>query len=379
MAFLDTIKQIEHLQQIIGAAGSMPEAVLKKINYKFRLDWNYTSNNLEGNSLTRQETRSVMVGNVTVDGKPIRDIMEMKGHDEVVSKILKLGQGNQSISEKFIKEVHTGIMYEEDPQKRPMIWKWKDTSNYLLNYQGERIDFTSPMEVPEKMHDLVNWVNAESEKIRRKAKHALHPIQLAFKFHLDYVTIHPFYDGNGRTARIFTNLILISFGYLPLYVKPEEKDSYGRYLADVQVYGGEPDLFYDFMGQALLRSEQIVLDAIEGREIEEPEDVFKEIELWKVGLGKEEILPRKDERGVKIYEQSLRPLLHEYGDIMRKYFEELFVDFHMDEYVNRRPVEIAKVFGYKELILMDETPTDIPEGVEKEISEVEIGISMQGF
>ncbi len=372
MAFLDTIKQIEHLQQMISASGTMSEAVQKKIIYKFRLEWNYTSNNLEGNSLTRMETRSVMIGNVTVEGKPIRDIMEMKGHDEVITKILKLGQGEQSISEKFIKEIHTGIMYEDDPEKRALIGKWKNKPNYLLNYRGERIDFATPEEVPEKMHALVNWVNAEADKIRRNAKHALHPIQLAFRFHLDYVTIHPFYDGNGRTARIFTNLILISFGYPPLYIKPEEKEAYSGYLADVQVYGGEPDLFYEFMGQALLRSEQIVLDAIEGKEIEEPEDVFKEIEMWKVMLGKEEILPRTDERIREIYNLSLADFLNEYRDKMKSSFEGLFLDWSVTELVNRMPRSISSILGYQEFNKV------VSEAI-NDIFELEMDVSMNGF
>ncbi len=100
----------------------LPADLLKKINYKFRLEWNYTSNSMEGNSLTRSETRSVMIGNITVDGKPIKDILEIKGHDEVISNIIKTGKGELNISEKRIKEIHTGIMHEEDPVKKKYDW-----------------------------------------------------------------------------------------------------------------------------------------------------------------------------------------------------------------------------------------------------------------
>src|SRR5689334_8074347 len=106
MSYSDKIKQIERLQEVIEQHGKLPQEVLNKINYKFRLEWNYTSNSMEGNSLTRQETRSVMVGNITVEGKPIKDVLEVKKHNEVISEIMKIGKGELNISEKKIKEIH---------------------------------------------------------------------------------------------------------------------------------------------------------------------------------------------------------------------------------------------------------------------------------
>jgi Fic family protein len=279
MTFQDKLSVINQLQTFIQQHGKLPDEVLKKINYKFRLDWNYYSNSMEGNSLTRQETRSVMVGNITVEGKPLQDVLEMKRHDDVISTIIKMGKGELNISEKRIKEIHAGIMYEEDPDRIKQIGQWKKQPNYLYNYKKERFDFVSPEEVPERIHKLVDWLNASKEKIQRRDKDALHPVFLAFKFHLDYITIHPFYDGNGRTSRILSNLILISFGYPPMYIKTDERNIYYQYLADIQGYGGEPDLFYDFMSGLLIRSQEIVLAAIEGGNIDEPEDLDKRLYL----------------------------------------------------------------------------------------------------
>ena len=91
MSFEQKLLQIDELQQKINSYGKLPDALVKKINYKFRLEWNYTSNSMEGNTLTREETRSVMIGNITVDNKPIKDILEIKGHDEIINTILKIG------------------------------------------------------------------------------------------------------------------------------------------------------------------------------------------------------------------------------------------------------------------------------------------------
>ena len=245
MSFEQKLVHIDELQHKINTCGKLPDAVLKKINYKFRLEWNYTSNSMEGNTLTREETRSVMIGNITVEGKPIKDILEMKGHDEVINTILKIGKGELNLSEKRIREIHTSIMHEEDPEKRKAIGQWKTIQNYLYNYKKERFDFVPPADVPERMHQLMNWLNTEKDKIPHKADDAMHPVELALKFNLDYVGIHPFYDGNGRTSRILTNLILISYGYPPLYIKENERGPYQQYLGDIQGYGGAPDVFFD--------------------------------------------------------------------------------------------------------------------------------------
>ena len=268
MSYTDKIQQIDELQLAINGHGKLPDDVLKKINYKFRLEWNYTSNSMEGNSLTRSETRSVMVGNITVNGKPIGDILEMKGHDEVITEIMKMGKSELRVSEARIRGIHKSIMHEENPERQQYIGKWKTRNNYLTNYKGERFDFVEHSEVPERMHQLMNWLSAETDKINNGNKDALHPAMLAFRFHLEYIVIHPFYDGNGRTCRILTNLILISYGFPPLYIKENEKNQYYQYLADVQGYGGDPDLFYDFMSSLLIRSQQIILDSINGKEVE---------------------------------------------------------------------------------------------------------------
>jgi Fic family protein len=336
MSYTDKLDQIEKLKQAIEQHGKLATDVLNKINYKFRLEWNYTSNSMEGNSLTKQETRSVMVGNITVEGKPIKDVLEMKGHDEIIFNIIKMGKGELNISENRIKEIHKGIMHEEDAGKKHQIGIWKKVPNYLTNYKNERFDFIAPGEVHERMHQLINWLNTQKEKIQHGDKDALHPVQMAFQFHLDYITIHPFYDGNGRTVRILTNLILISYGYPPVYVKENEKGPYYQYLADIQGYGGAPDLFYEFMAGLLIRSLQIVLDAIEGKEIEEPDDVIKEISIWKQQLGKKDIeaQPKSNEKIVELYRSSLSKLFEKYRSKMNEAFHDLFASWEETEYVN---------------------------------------------
>ncbi len=310
MDYTEKKYQIDLLHEKITSHGKLSDEDRKKINYKFRLDWNYYSNSMEGNTLTMDETRSVMVGNLTVGGKPIKDVLEMKGHDEVVKEILSIGKGEARISESRIRKIHSGIMHEEDEFQKKKIGAWKTEPNYIYNYNKERFDFVLPEEVPERMHKLLNKTNAAIDAFERKMKDAPHPIDVALQFHLDYVLIHPFYDGNGRTARILTNLILISFGYPPFWVKTNERDIYNQYIGDIQCYGGNPDLFFDFCADKILRSQGLILNVLEGKDISEQNDLDKELALLKAQLSSDNVLSlsASSENICDAMEQNIIPL-----------------------------------------------------------------------
>lgn len=279
MSYTDTKNKIDAIRSKIEQFGLLSEEQKKKINYKFRLEWNYNSNSMEGNTLTIEETRSLMVGNLTLNDKPYKDVVEMKGHDEVVSQILQIGKGELRLSETRIKEIHKTIMHEENKLLKTQIGTWKTDPNMIYNHKGEKYDFVKPEEVKDKMHELLNRTNASIDAIQMNKKNAPHALDVALQFHLEYLDIHPFYDGNGRTARILTNLILISLGYTPFWITEKEREVYYRFISDIQGYGGDKELFYDYVAKLILRSQQLVLDAIEGKDIEEEDDLKKEIVL----------------------------------------------------------------------------------------------------
>lgn len=279
MISTEILNQLEENQEKIEAHGKLEEQLLQKVNYKIRLDWNYYSNRMEGGTLTPAETRSVMIGNVDIKGKPMKDVIEMNGHDQVVLDILAIAEGKLRLSEKRIKDVHKAIMHESDKVKQQQIGEWKTTANVIINYKNEKVRFTEPADVADEMHKLLNWLNTQIDHFHHPKKTSLHPVETAAKFHLDYVSIHPFYDGNGRTARIFTNLILISFGYPPIIVKDEHKKQYYNLLGDIQSYGGKADLFYDFVSERVIDTQELYLKAVSGEEIGDEEDLDKRIKL----------------------------------------------------------------------------------------------------
>ena len=281
MSYENKKAAIDAIKSQVATFGELSVEQKRKINYKFRLEWNYNSNSMEGNTLTIEETRSVMVGNLTVSDKPLKDIFEMQGHDKVITEILKIGKGELRLSEKRIKEIHSGIMHEENPESKNKIGQWKEQANEIINSKGEKYLFVAPEEVPSKIHALLNKTNAAIDAINANKKNVPHPIDVAMNFHLEYLDIHPFYDGNGRTARILTNLILISLGYNPFWINEKDRAIYYNYISDIQGYGGSKELFFEYCAGLIERSEQLVLNAIQDIDIEEEDDLHKEISLLK--------------------------------------------------------------------------------------------------
>ena len=320
MKLQDIINKIEQNQTKISSFGKFDDAVLKKINYKIRLDWNYYSNRMEGGTLTREETRSVMVGNIEVKGKPFKDVAEMTGHNKVVLDVLKMSKGEIRISEKRMYEIHKAIMHEDDPEIIKQIGKWKTIPNEIINYKNEKNVFTPPSEVAEEVHKLLDRTNAQLDKYFAK-KESKHPLEIAAQFHIDYINIHPFYDGNGRTARIFLNILLMACGYPAIIIKEDLKRPYYQLLADIQSYGGKADLFYAFIGERILETQKLVLDALEGKEIEEPGDLDKKIMLLEREL---ETIDPNEEVKVRLNADYMEEVLHSWvSDLVKKVVPEI--------------------------------------------------------
>lgn len=325
MSFKEFIQKIDENQKRISSFGKFSEEVLKKINYKLRLDWNYYSNRMEGGTLTKAETRSVMVGNIDVKGKPLKDVAEMAGHDKIVLDVLKMSKGELRISEKRIKDIHKAIMFEDNSELATQIGQWKKDPNEIIGYKNEKILFSQPADVKDEIHSLLNKTNAELDKFFSD-KTTVHPIQLAAQFHIDYVSIHPFYDGNGRTSRILTNILLMACGYPIIVIKDDHKKAYYKLLGDIQAYGGEEDLFYAFIAERVLESQNLILDALEGREIEDEDDLYKEIQLWKKSLSDDKKVLKRDINLIReIYKNSIRPLLKLFIE-KNEQFEDLFIE-----------------------------------------------------
>lgn len=312
---MEVLKKISELKVELDQFRPLSKETEARVMQKFRLDWNYHSNHIEGNTLTYGETKALILFGITARGKPLKDHIEMTGHHEAIRWIESILHEERPITEKFIRDLHTLLLKEsyESPiitpegvraTKKVKVGKYKTVPNHVLTRTGEIYRFATPEETPAKMADLMEWFRDE------KTQKDTHPLLIAAEFHYKFIRIHPFDDGNGRTARILMNFILMQAGYPPVIIKTEDRANYIAALQQADAGLIEP--FIEYIGENLERSLGIMLKGARGESIEEPDDVDKEIALLKQKLKGEQtklqILKTK-ELLLKFFDESLFDLI----------------------------------------------------------------------
>jgi len=250
---------------------------------KFRLEWSYNSNHIEGNTLTYGETMQLLIKGHTVGDHDIREYDEMRAHDLAVAMIKNLSSDSERyITESDIRELNKILLvrtfYKEaitqhgiKTNKKIIPGEYKSLPNHVQLSNGEIFHYAEPEEVPAKMKELLDWY--------RKDTKDLHPIEVAAILHHRFVLIHPFDDGNGRVARLVMNYELLKHGYPPVIIKSKDKSNYLRALSKADA--NDIQSFIDYIGQQLIWSMELSLKAAKGETIEEEEDWKKELKLLK--------------------------------------------------------------------------------------------------
>jgi Fic family protein len=207
---------------------------LDNLDHALDLELTYTSNAIEGNTLTQIETNLVIEKGVTVGGKKLRDHLEAIDHYEAVGFMRELAGRAATLTESDIRNLHALVVKRSDPD----IAGGYARSGRYVNTDSGRHAFPSPAEIPALMGDFAAGL-----------RDAPATPDTAFAAHRRLVDIHPFADGNGRTARLLMNLVLIKAGYPPVAVRPEDRL---RYLKALQETGEDfRALLYERLDAAL--------------------------------------------------------------------------------------------------------------------------------
>ena len=214
-------KKIDHYASVIQNYRPLSEDEIKELDAYFKIGVTYSSNALEGNSLTLSETKVLLEDGITVGGKPIRDCYEATGHAKAFDFMLELARSaNFTFSEESIKRIHYLFYNGIDPEKAGQYRKGQ------VFISGTEYVPPTAEEVPKLMAALIDDLNVKRDK--------LHPVELASYAHRCLVDIHPFQDGNGRTARLLMNLILVNKGYCVVSIPPVLRHDYITALQQAQ-------------------------------------------------------------------------------------------------------------------------------------------------
>jgi Fic family protein len=271
------IDKINLLKSKIDALKPLNLEKEARLLQKLRLDWNFHSNHIEGNTLTYGETKALLLWGITAQGKPLRDHLEIKGHNEAVELLMDIIKGKEiELNETFIREFHKIIIPEDyfldaitqdgvHTKRKISAGQYKTMPNHVQTATGEMFYFASPEETPAKMMDLMHWYKSEI------SKDVTHPLLIASMFHYKFVRIHPFDDGNGRMSRLLMNFILMKFGYPPVIINFSLKNDY---LNSLQYADSDDfDKFIIFITERLIESLNLFLKVANNEPFEEEKDI----------------------------------------------------------------------------------------------------------
>ncbi len=265
----------------------------QRLDKKLRLEWNYNSNHMEGNTLTYGETELLLIFDLTKGNHELREYEEMKGHDVALKLVYDLvNDKERSLNVNFIRELNKlllvrpffkeAITTDGQPTRREIkVGEYKLFPNSVQLHNGEIFHYPSPAETPALMGDLMEWYKNNTDEA----------VIVAADLHYKFVCIHPFDDGNGRIARLLMNYHLLKNNFPPIIIKSEDKKNYLRALNEADA--GDLDSIRTYIAEKLLWSLELSIKAAKGENIDEFGDWEKKLDLLKKEFKPEKTITAK--------------------------------------------------------------------------------------
>jgi Fic family protein len=284
------LAHIEQLKKQLSELQPLSAESQQRLDKKFRLEWNYNSNHMEGNTLTYDETTLLLIFDQTKGNHELREYEEMKGHDVALKLVYDLVEDKErTLNENFIRQLNTlllvrpffkeAITPDGQPTRREIkVGEYKSFPNSVRLQNGEIFHYPSPAETPALMGDLIEWYKNNSNDA----------VIVAADLHYKFVCIHPFDDGNGRIARLLMNFHLLKNNLPPVVIKSEDKKNYLRALQEADA--GDLDSIRNYVAEKLVWSLELSIKAAKGGNIDELGDWDKKLDLLKKGLKGNDIL-----------------------------------------------------------------------------------------
>lgn len=235
------LEQINQLKSWLDEFRPFDPAIVTELKKLYDVQFTYNSNAIEGNTLTQSETELVLTQGITIGGKTLDEHLEVIGHKEAIDYIETLAQINTEINEWEIKPIHTLILRKINPNEAGS-YRTLDVMAAGTNYR-----YPPHYLLPQLMREFILWLNSDSAL-------KLHPVEYATRVHYRFVSIHPFRDGNGRTARLLMNLLLLRAGYPIVVIDNQIRKDYIDALAYGQHNQDDLSPLFDLVYDATIRS-----------------------------------------------------------------------------------------------------------------------------
>lgn len=237
---------IDSLKNKLDAQRPLSPSIVKNLQEDLILRWTYHSNAIEGNTLTLLETKVVLEG-ITVGGKALQEHFEAINHRNAIYYVEDIIKKEEPFSEWQIRNIHQLILKNIDDESAG---RYRQQNVLISGATKTPPDYTL---LNDKIAQFIDWYNTEAD--------LMHPIERAAKVHADFVGIHPFIDGNGRTSRLLMNLELMKAGYPPCVITVENRLAYYEALDQWMAFG-QTEFFNQLVADAILegfRPYQVVL------------------------------------------------------------------------------------------------------------------------
>jgi excisionase family DNA binding protein len=244
----DKLHQLDAKKKRLDSYKPLQNELIKNLEEWFRIELTYTSNAIEGNTLTRAETAMVVEEGLTVQGKSLIEHQEAINLAEAFDYIQTLvDKKRQNLTAREILDIHSIILNKIDDLNKG---KYR---NVAVRLKGSETILPNALKVPELMEEFIKWLQSDNSD---------HPVKIAIDAHFKLVSIHPFVDGNGRTARLLMNLLLMQAGFPSGIIRKEDRSTYINSLEKGQTKNDLID-YYTIMTEAVDRSLDIYLEAVQ--------------------------------------------------------------------------------------------------------------------
>lgn len=250
------LKLLSQKKQQLDFLRPLSKELQQSLDEWYKVELTYSSNAIEGNTLSRVETAEVIEKGISaiIPGKPLKDLLEARNHAaalEYIQAFAKRVKSHQYITETHIKDIHRIILTGIDESNAGI---YRKTEVFI---RGSNTDFPLPHVVSSLMQEFIKWLQSIQEE---------HPVTIAADAHFKFVSIHPFVDGNGRTARLLMNLVLLINGYPMAVIRNEERI---QYLSSFDTARNLKDMrpFYSIVEIAVERSLDAWLNATQGKPV----------------------------------------------------------------------------------------------------------------